>query len=176
MIRRPLWPVFLHNSALSGTYRRPCLGSFSVFPSGRHIEGDPLAGVLLCRLAHQALKGAHWVGSYSVVQLFRHLMASLSIVQLPVLVCGEREATVMAPPPTRDSAVLPCFHGCLAFLHWHFPPQSHPSRPLNPSLCSQQQPSPWDCSTIPKLQLPATAPSRRPVFLSWVCTAAARTV
>jgi len=74
VIRRPLWPVFLHNSALSGTYRRPCLGSFSVFPSGRHIEGDPLAGVLLCRLAHQALKGAHWVGSYSVVQLFRHLM------------------------------------------------------------------------------------------------------
>ena len=24
---------------------------------------------------------------------------------------------VMAPPPTCDSAVSPCFHGCLAFLH-----------------------------------------------------------
>ena len=49
---------------------------------------------------------------------------------------------VMAPPPTRDSAVLPCFHGCLAFLHRHFPPQSPPSHPLHPSLHSQQQPSP----------------------------------
>ena len=30
--------------------------------------------VLLCRLAHQALKGVPWVGSYSVVQCFRCLM------------------------------------------------------------------------------------------------------
>ena len=30
----------------------------------------------------------------------------------------------------------------------------------------QQQPSPWDCSTIPKLQLPSAVPSRGPVFLS----------
>ena len=29
----------------------PCLGSFSVFLHIRHIEGAPLAGVLLCRLA-----------------------------------------------------------------------------------------------------------------------------
>ena len=78
---------------------------------------------------------------------------------------------VMAPPSTCDSAVSPCFHGCLAFLHWHFPPQCPPSHPLNPSLGSQQQPSPWDCSTIPKLQLPAAAPSRRPMFLSGVCMA-----
>ena len=41
---------------------------------------------------------------------------------------------VMAPPPVHDSAVSPCFHGCLAFLHWHFPPQSTSSHPLNPSL------------------------------------------
>ena len=60
---------------------------------------------------------------------------------------------VMAPPPTCDSAVSPCFHGCLAFLHRHFPPQSPPSHPLDLSLCSQQQSSPWDCSTIPKLHL-----------------------
>ena len=53
----------------------------------------------------------------------------------------------------HDSAVSPCFHGCLAFLHRHFPPQSPPSRPFNLSLHSQQQPPPWDCSTIPKLQL-----------------------
>ena len=56
---------------------------------------------------------------------------------------------VMAPPATRDSAVLPCFHGCLAFLHRHFPPQSPPSPPLRSFLHIQQQPSPWDCSTIP---------------------------
>ena len=42
-------------------------------------------------------------------------------------------------------------------------------------LCSQQQPLAWDCSTIPKLQLPATVPSRGPVFLSGICMAAART-
>ena len=69
---------------------------------------------------------------------------------------------MMAPPPMHDSAVSPCFHGCLAFLHRHFPPQSPPSHPLNPSLHSQQQPSPWDCSTIPKLQLPAVVPFRGP--------------
>ena len=86
-----------------------------------------------------------------------------------------REAMVMVPPPTRDSAILPCFPGCLAFLHRHFPPQTPPSHLLDPSIHSQQQPSPWDCSTIPKLQLPATAPSRRPASLSGVCMAAART-
>ena len=31
--------------------------------------------------------------------------------------------------------------------------QSPPSHPLDLSLHSQQQPSPWDCPTIPKLQL-----------------------
>ena len=82
---------------------------------------------------------------------------------------------VMAPPPTSDSAISPCFHGCLAFLHRHFPPQS-PAHPLDPSLHSPEQPSPWDCSTIPKLQLPAATPSRGPATLSRVCMAVARTV
>ena len=36
-------------------------------------------------------------------------------------------------------------------------------------LHSQQQPSPWDCSTNPKLQLPTAVPSRGPVSLSRVC-------
>ena len=85
-----------------------------------------------------------------------------------MLACGEREAMVMAPPPTSDSSVSPCFHGCLTFLHRHFPPQAPPSHPLNLSLHSQQQPSPWDCSTIPKLQLPATAPSGGPACLSCI--------
>ena len=52
-----------------------CLGSFSVFQCIRHIEGQPLAGVILCSLECQALKGAPWVGSYSVVQCIRHLIS-----------------------------------------------------------------------------------------------------
>ena len=86
-----------------------------------------------------------------------------------------RLAKVMAPPPTPDSAVSPCFHGCQAFLHRHFAQQSPPSYPLDLSLCSQQQPLPWDCSTIPKFQLLAAVPSRRPASLSGVCMAVART-
>ena len=43
-------------------------------------------------------------------------------------------------------------------------------------LRSQQQPSPWDRSTIPNLQLPATALSRRPTFLPSICMAEARAV
>ena len=78
---------------------------------------------------------------------------------------------VMAPPAIQDSTVSPCLHGCLAFLHRHFPPQSPPSHPLDTSLCSQQQPSPEDCSTIPKLWLPATAPSKGSMSLSEVCMA-----
>ena len=37
---------------------------------------------------------------------------------------------VMTSPLTCDSAVSPCFRGCLAFLHRHFPSQSPPSPPL----------------------------------------------
>ena len=71
---------------------------------------------------------------------------------------------------------LAFFCGCLAFLHRHFLSQSPPSHPLNLSLSSQQQPLPWDCSTIPRLQLPGTAPSSRLASLSGECVAAARTV
>ena len=93
-----------------------------------------------------------------------------------MLACRERKGMVTTPPPKCDSAISPCFHGCLAFLHKHFPPQSPPSYPLDLFLHSQQQPSPWDCSTIPTLQLPATVPFRGPVSLSRVYMAAARTL
>ena len=39
----------------------------------RHIEGAPLTGVLLCRLAHQARKGAPCAESYSVDRCISHL-------------------------------------------------------------------------------------------------------
>jgi len=93
-----------------------------------------------------------------------------------MLVCGEREAMVMALPAMCDSAVSPCFLGCPAFLHRHFPPQSPLLYSFDLSLHSQQQPLPWDSSTIPKLQLPASLPSRGPASLSGVCMALARTV
>ena len=150
--------------------------SFSVALPIQSHRGAPLAVVLLYRLAHQALKGAPWVGSCSVVQCIRRLMG-------PPLYCSAAVAGMWGErgygdgsTPYADSALSPCFHGCLAFLHRHFPPRSPPSQPLNPSLCSPQQPSPWDCSAIPKSQLPATSPSRGPVSLSRVCMAVARTV
>ena len=107
---------------------------------------QPWTGVLLYRLVDQTLKRTPCVGSYYVV------WCKVYDVPLLMLACGEREAMVIAPPSMLDSAASPCFHGCLAFLHRHFPPQSSPSHPLGPSLHSQQQPSPWDCSTIPMLQ------------------------
>ena len=111
------------------------------------------------------------MGSHSIIPCIRAWWASLSIVQL--LAHGEREAMVMAPPTMHDSAVSPCFHGCLAFLHRHFSPQS-PSHPLGLSLHSQQHPSPWDCSTVPMLQLPTIACSRGPASLPGIRMAAAR--
>ena len=122
-------------------------------------RGHPLAGTLLCSSVRQAFDGP----------------ASLLFSCLK-LACGEREAMVMTSPLMGDSAVSPCFHGCPAFFHRHFPPQSPLSHPVHSSLHSQQQRLPWDCSTIPKFQLPATAPSRGPESLSRVCMAAARTV
>ena len=139
-------------------------------------RGALLAGVLLCRSAHQAFKGAPWVGSYSVVQCIRHLMDQpLYCSAADARMWGERGYGT-GSTLYDDPEVSPCFHGCPAFLHRHFPSQSPSSPPLNPSLHSQQQPSPWDCSTIPKLQLPAAVHSRGPSSLPGVCMAAARTV
>ena len=133
-----------------------------------------LGGVLLCSSVLQSHKGAPWVGSYSVFQFIKHLMGQpLYCSAANAGVWGE--AMVMAPSSMHDSAVSPCFHGCLAFLYWHFPPQSPLPHPLNPSLRSQQQPSPWNCPQIPKLQLP-DAVLRGLSFLLRVCLAATRTV
>ena len=79
--------------------RLPGLGSFSVVQRVRDIRGATLVGVLLYRSVCQALKGAPYVGSYSVVHVSGVWLASLSTFQLPMLVCGERGG-VMAPPPS----------------------------------------------------------------------------
>ena len=81
----------------------------------------------------------------------------------------------MAPPPVCDSAVLPSLHGSLAFFQRHFTLWS-PSHPFGLSPHSQQQTSPWDCSLIPILQLPAATRSMGLSSLSRVSRAAARIV
>ena len=65
---------------------------------------------------------------------------------------------MVATARMRDSAVLPCFHDCPAFLHRHFLSQSPPSPPLNPfssqstaalalgSLHTPQSPAPSHCA------------------------------
>ena len=151
--------------------------SFSVAPP---IQAPPiqalLPGVLLCSSACQSLKGAPWVGSYSVVQCIRHVMGQALYYSAALLACGGREAMVMAPPPMHDSEQY-----CLASMAAQFSSTGishHNLLPhlLHPCLPSKQQPSPLDCSTIPKLQLPAAAPSRGPAFLSRVYMTVARTV
>ena len=82
----------------------------------------------------------------------------------------------MTPPTMQYSAVSPCFCGCLGFLHRHFPGQSPPSHPLDPSLHSQQQSHFRIAPHFLKLQLLATMPSRGPVSLTGVHMAAAWTV
>ena len=116
------------------------------------------------------------MGSNSVVQCVRHLMGQPLYCSTADAGRVGRGGMVIAPPPTHDLAVSVCFHGCLAFFHWHFPSRFPSSPPLNQSLCNQQQPLLWDFSTIPKLQFPGAEPSRGPVFLSGVCMAASRTV
>ena len=123
----------------------PCLGSYSVDRHIRHLKGPPGWGPI-CSSVCQAFDGP----------------ASLFFSCRCWHVGGQRLRWQWRLHPLWHSAVSPCFHGFLAFLHRHFPPQSPPSHALHPSLCSQQQPLPWDCSTRLKLQLPATAPSRGP--------------
>ena len=82
-----------------------------------------------------------------------------------------------------DGFTLYAWLSSIALLPWlpGFPPQAFPTRILSltsprSSLHSQQQPSPWGCSTVPKLQLSAGTPSWGPAFLSRVCMTAAGTV
>ena len=121
------------------------------------------------------LKGAPWVGSYSVVQWVRGLMGQPLYCSAANAGCGGARLWWWPHPLAWLSSI--------ALLPWlpGFPPQAFPttissltSPRAEPSLRSKQQPSPLDCSTIPKLQLPATAPSSGPASLSRVCVAAAK--
>ena len=115
--------------------------SFSIVPPVQAHRRAPLAGVLLCRSSVR-----HWKENPGWVLLCGSLCQGFdgpaSLLFSCWCLCGEKKAMMMAPPPIWDSTILPCFHGCLAFFHQHFPPWSPPSHPLNPSLSSQQQPSP----------------------------------
>ena len=135
-----------------------------------------MPGVLLCCLAHQAYREVPLAGVLFCSSVCQVSDGPDSLLFSCLCLRVGKEAMVMAPPAMCDSAVSPCFHGCQAFFHQHVPPRSPPSHPLTPSPHSQQQPSPWDCFTIPKLQLPATAPYTGLASLSRVCMAAARTV
>ena len=77
------------------------------------------------------------------------------IVRLQLPLCGEREATIVAPPPMYDSAVVPCFHGSPVFLHRHSLLCIFPSCPLSLYPHSQQQFSLQACSPVPMHKLPA---------------------
>ena len=150
-IRRPLWPVFLRRSAHSGTQTPPDWGP-TLRVCGSGTESGALGG---------ASSVAHCVR--------RSRGQPLYCPAADAGVWGER-GYGDGSTPTRDSAVLPA-----SMAAWLYSP-ALPTHPFSLSLRSQQQPSPWGCSTVPKLQLPAAAPSRGPVFLSGVCVAAARTV
>ena len=154
----------------------PFLGFSSVVWCIRHMEGPLWLGPSSVDWHIRPLKGHPGWGPTLYFGASGICLASLSIIQLPMLACGEREALVVAPSLMCDSTVSPCFHGCLAFHQRHFPPQSPPSHPLHRSLHSQQQPSTGDCHTIPKLQLPATAPSMGPMSLPGIHMAVARTI
>ena len=157
------------------------LESFSAFAAG--IQRASLVWVLLYFLACKALKGPPSLGSSSVGQL--------------LALASEREATVMAPSPAHDSAILPYLHGFPAFLQKYSPLRSLHSdipldclpavnsrplpgmslrHPLGLSPCSQQQTSPWDCSPTPMFQLPVITLSRVLVSLSVVRRAVASIV
>ena len=94
------------------------------------------------------------MGYYSIVQCTRHLMGQpLYCSASDAGAWREREAMVMASPSTCDSAVSPCFYGCLAFLHRHFPPQSPPSHPLG--SISPQSTAPLALGLLHNPQTPA---------------------
>ena len=75
-----------------------------------------------------ALRGPSWLESYSVFQCIRSLKVQALYCSPASAGVWAREATVMAPSPTHDSAVLPCLQAW--FSSSLFPPGPPPSCPL----------------------------------------------
>ena len=115
--------------------------------------------------------------SYSVVQCNQACDGPASLLfSCQCRHVGRDKTMVKAPPSTCDSAVSPCFHGCLAFL---IGISYHSLLPHIPSIflsAVNSGPHPGDCSVIPKLLLPVAASSRGPASMSGVCMATSRTV
>ena len=131
------------------------LGSSCVNQCIRHLKEHPEWDSTLVWCIRHLMDDPAWCPAlhFSVFSIWR---VSLIIVVTTDASMREREAMVIAPPPTCDSVLLPCFHGCLAFLHRHTLRQCPPSNPLSPSLPRKQQPSPWiaakslNCSCQPR--------------------------
>ena len=166
-----LFSSLLESWQWEGLFRQ----SFSVALHIRHLEGS-LAWSPSLLLGASGTRWGPWLESYSVVQCIRHLMGQPLYCSAATLACGGRGVWRWLHPPCMTQQNRLASMAAQHFLHRHFPPQSPPSHPLDLSLHSQQQPSPWDCSTIPKLQIPAAVPSRGPASLSKVCMTAVRTV
>ena len=159
----------------------------------------PLWLVLFCYLAWQAFKGPTWLRSFSVAWSIRKLMPpptptllgnfsiawhvkhlkGHSLWGLSLLVSagmwGDRGYSDGSTPCAWFSIIALCLW-LFWFLPTHSPSWSPPSCPLGPSSQSQQQTSPWDCSPIPMLELPAPAHSRVFTSLFRVHRAVARIV
>ena len=71
---------------------------------------------------------------------------------------------VMASPLTRDSAVSPCFHGCLAFHHRHFSPQAFHQAflPHIPWICLSTVNSNPHCGIAPQFLNSSSQPLHLP--------------
>ena len=125
-------------------------------PGIRRVRADP--GQAFSCAWQQAHEGQLWGGFFFFIaqQPARKSQpwAGFFYCHRQVPTCGETEATIVAPPPVCDSAVVPCFQ-CLVFLHRHslLWISSLPSPSLSP--LSQQQFSPQACSPAPTHQLPA---------------------
>ena len=131
VIRRSLWPVFLHSSTSSGTKRAPLPGVLLCCSACHAQRGAAWLGSY-SRSVCQSLKGAPWVGSRSVVQCVRVWPASLSIVQLLMLACRERGY--------GDGSIHYTWLGSITLLPWlhGFPPWTFPttiSSPITPQIC-----------------------------------------
>ena len=87
-----------------------------------HRGGPPWMGVLLCRLAHQALKGSPSVGSYSAVQCIRPLMGQS-------FYCSAVYAGVWRERGCGDGSTYYTRLSSITLLPWllGFPPQAFPT-------------------------------------------------